>query len=155
VFHTIARALLCEDEPAPALTATVEASVWCVFQHVRDLLEVEIEDPLEERRQPSWRQLVLAASRETQVTDHLPDENSTEKADWEFLIDCLEGRVLWDYDWQLEDSVDLAPDASQRLKDELGIADDYFVTVPPDPSDAEAERLLQQLIELTDAARGS
>ena len=39
------------------------------------------------------------------------------------------------------------------LKDTLGIAEDYFVTVPPDPPDAEAERLLRQLIELTDAVK--
>ncbi|HPM84756.1 MAG TPA: hypothetical protein PLF81_28820 [Candidatus Anammoximicrobium sp.] len=155
VFHTIARALLCEDEPAPGLTAVIEASVWCVYQHMRDMLEVEIEEPAEENGLPSWRQLVLAASRETQITDELPREDCTEKADWEFLVDCLESRVLWDYDWQLEDSIDLAPEASRRLKDELGIADDYFVAVPPDPPDAEAERLLQALIELTDSALSS
>lgn len=152
VFHTVARALLCEDEPAPTLTAAIEASVWCVYQHVRDMLEVEIEEPAEEGVQPSWRRLVLAASREAQVSDTLPQEGCTEQADWEFLVDCLESRVLWDYDWQLEDSIDMAPDVSRRLKDELGIADDYFVAVPADPPDAEAERLLQALIDLTDSA---
>ncbi len=155
MFHTIARALLCEDEPAPALTAVIEASVWCVYQHVRDMLEVEIEEPAEENGLPSWRQMVLAASRETQVSDELPREGCKEKEDWKFLVDCLESRVLWDYDWQLEDSIDLAPEASRRLKDELGIADDYFVAVPPDPPDAEAERLLRQLIDLTDAVSAS
>ena len=155
MFHTIARALLCEDEPAPALTAVIEASVWCVYQHVLDMLEVEIEEPAEENGLPSWRQMVLAASRETQVSDELPREGCKEKEDWKFLVDCLESRVLWDYDWQLEDSIDLAPEASRRLKDELGIADDYFVAVPPDPPDAEAERLLRQLIDLTDAVSAS
>ena len=99
------------------------------------------------------RQLILAACREAEVAEELPKANCRDKSEWDFPIEFLESRVLWDYDWQLADSADLDPDAGQRLKDELGIADDYFVAVPPDPPDAEAERLLQIIIELTDAAQ--
>lgn len=153
LFHTVARALLCQEEPAPQLTACVEAAVGCVYQNIRDMLEVDIEDAPQLALGPNWRQLILAASREAEIPEGLPAEDCRDKAEWWYLVDCLESRVLWDYDWQLEGSIDLDPDASQRLKYELGIADDYFVTVPPDPADAEAERLLQQLLELSDAAQ--
>jgi hypothetical protein len=149
LFHTVARALLREDEPIPPLTAVVESAVGCVYQHIRDMLEVEVEEPRPWIPMTSWRQLVLAASRETQIMDKLPHEDSRDKGEWNLLVECLESRVLWDHDWQLEGSIDLDPDASRRVKDELGISDDYFVAVPPDPSDAEAQRLLQELIALT------
>lgn len=152
VLHTIARALLCEDEPAPALTAPIEAGVWCVYQNIRDMIEVELDDSAGLMPGATWRRLILAACREAEVGEELPEEDCRDQREWDFPIDFLESRALWDYDWQLEDSIDLAPDASRRLKDELGIADDYFVAVPPDPPDAEAERLLKAMIELTDAA---
>ena len=155
VLHTIARALLHPDVPPPPLTAAVEAAVWCVFQNVRDMLEVEVEDPQEITPGANWRQLILAACCEAEVGETLPAEDCRDTEEWDLPVEFLESRVLWDYDWQLEDSIDLAPDSSQRLKDVLGIADDYFVDVPPDPPDAEAERLLQELIELTDAARAT
>ncbi len=65
----------------------------------------------------------------------------------------LEGQILWDYDWEMEEQLDAAPDVSQRLKQEMGINDDYFIAVPPDPTDEEAERLLLELRELMAAAR--
>ena len=154
LFHAVARALFCADEPAPQLTACVEAAVGSVYQHIRDELEVEIEEEPILNIRPTWRELVLAASREAELElGELPAEDCDDKAEWTLLVDCLQDRVLWDEDWQLEGSMDLDPEASQRLKDTLGIAEDYFVTVPPDPPDAEAERLLRQLIELTDAVK--
>ena len=155
IFHAIARALLCPDEPAPTLTAVLEAGVWCVYQNIRDMIEVELDDSAGLMPRASLRQLILAACREAEVAEELPKADCRDKREWDFPIEFLESRVLWDYDWQLVDSADLDPDASQRLKDELGIADDYFVAAPPDPPDAEAERLLQIIIELTDAARAS
>ena len=153
VLHTIARALLCQDEPAPTLTAVIEAGVWCVYQNIRDMIEVELDDAAGLMPGATWRQLILAACREAEVAEELPEEDCRDKREWDFPIEVLESRVLWDYDWQLENSIDLAPDAGRRLKDELGIADDYFVAVPPDPPDAEAERLLQAMNQLADAAR--
>ncbi len=69
------------------------------------------------------------------------------------LLDCLEDRVLWDNDWEMEEQLDADPDTSRRLKQELGIEEDYFVAIPPDPNDEEAERLWDELRELTSDAR--
>jgi hypothetical protein len=65
----------------------------------------------------------------------------------------LEGRVLWDNDWEIDVCLDADPDIGRRMRRELGIDDDYFVAVPPDPTDAEVERLLGELCELTADAR--
>jgi hypothetical protein len=61
--------------------------------------------------------------------------------------------VLWDHDWALVDHLDAAPEAARRVKSELGIAEDYYVAIPGDPSDADAERLLAELMTLTGDAR--
>jgi hypothetical protein len=65
------------------------------------------------------------------------------------LIGCLEDHLLWDEDWDMVDHLDASPEVARRVKQELGILDDYFVAIPDDPSDTEAERLLAELVALT------
>jgi hypothetical protein len=60
---------------------------------------------------------------------------------------------LWDADWALLEHLDADPANSQRVKRRLGIDDDYFVAIPPEPNDAEAARLLDELVELSRDAR--
>jgi len=100
-------------------------------------------------RQVSWRELVLAAGRETGISADMSDFNENDPDDWDLLLDCLEDRLLWDRDWEMEDHLDADPETGRRLKQELGIDEDYFVAVPPDPTDEECERLLGELRELT------
>jgi len=72
---------------------------------------------------------------------------------WDLLVECLEGRVLWDDDWDMVEYLDAPPAVARRVKAELGIDEDYFVAIPPDPDDADAERLLAELVTLTADAR--
>jgi len=81
--------------------------------------------------------------------EDLPNPDDQDWDDWDLLIECLEGRVLWDDDWDMVDHLDATPEVARRAKAKLGISDDYFVAIPDDPSDAEAERLLAELIALT------
>jgi hypothetical protein len=60
---------------------------------------------------------------------------------------------LWDTDWALLEHLDADPKTSRRSKKLLGIDDDYFVAVLPEPNDAAAARLLDELVELTRDAR--
>ncbi|MCY2993739.1 MAG: hypothetical protein NTY19_38565, partial [Planctomycetota bacterium] len=153
-----ARALLVEDEPPPALTAVIEGAVASVYRHVRDMISfeldvVEVDDAVdfefgELPEGPSWRERAVAAGREAGIED-LPDPDGQDFDDWDLLIECLEGRVLWDDDWDMVDHLDAAPEVARHIKDKLGILDDYFVAIPPDPSDADAERLLAELKTLT------
>jgi hypothetical protein len=160
-YHAAARALLVEDEPPPTLTAVIEGAVASVYRQVRDMISMELDaaeldaaefDFGELPEAPSWRERAIAAGREVGIED-LPDPDDQDFDDWDLLIECLEGRVLWDDDWEMVDHLDAAPEVARRIKGELGILDDYFVAIPRDPSDADAERLLAELMTLTRDAR--
>ena len=57
--------------------------------------------------------------------------------DWDVLLDWLADRVLWDRDWETDEQLDAAPEASRPAKTILGIDRDCFVAVPPEPTDAD------------------
>ena len=140
-----------------------------IYQHTRDMLFFELdasgdrgadpnaaEDSVDDDiklQLPTWRERVLAACAEMNVGVDLPSSDCEDRDAWDLLLDCLESRVLWDTDWGLTAVMDATPDNSCRGKKELGIDDDYFIAVAPDPSDEEAERLLGELIVLTTDAR--
>lgn len=157
VLHTMAKGLLCGQEPPPQLTAAIEAAVATVFEQTHAMTSLELDGEFEEPEEAlppllSWRELILAAGREAEIDD-LPSAIEDDPAEWDLVLDCLENRVLWDCDWEMEEQFDADPDVSQRVKQEMGISDDYFVAVPPDPADEEAERLLAELRELSADAR--
>jgi hypothetical protein len=160
-YHAVARALLFEDESPPVLTAVVEGAVASVYRHVRDMIGLELDDADvddvdfdfgELPEGPSWRERTVAAGREVGIED-LPDPYGQDFDDWDLLIGCLEDHLLWDEDWEMVDHLDASPEVARRIKDELGILDDYFVAVSNDPSDTEAERLLAELVTMTRDAR--
>ena len=126
-----------------------------VFRHVADKVAMELSEPDYKAAGPLWRELGLAASRAAGIEDLpdvLPAADENPNA-WLLLVDCLEDRVLWDNDWEMDVYLDADPGVRRRMRRELGIGDEYFVAVPPDPTDAEVERLLSELRELTANAR--
>lgn len=157
IYHTVARALLVEDEPPPELTAVVEGAVASVYRQVLDMISLELDvadlddtdfDFGELPERPSWRERAVAAGREVGI-EELPKPDDTDFDEWDLLIGCLEDHLLWDEDWEMVDHLDASPEVARRVKDELGILDDYFVAVPNDPSDTETERLLAELVTMT------
>ena len=157
-YHAVSRALLVEDEPTPALTAVIEGAVASVYRHVRDMISFELDvaevdaavafEFGELPEGPSWREQAIAAGREVGIED-LPDPSDQDFDEWDLLIEGLECRLLWDDDWDMADHLDAAPEVARRIKRKLGILDDYFVAIPRDPSDADAERLLAELRTMT------
>ena len=108
-----------------------------------------IDQPAEELESPTWRELVLAACEEREV-EELLDAESNDFYEWEMHVDCLAGGILWDEDWKDSESLlDADPSASRAVKKLLGIDDDYYITVPPDPTDKEMEGIMLTLRELT------
>jgi hypothetical protein len=66
--------------------------------------------------------------------------------EWEICIGALEGRILWDRDWELEeDFADAPPGQACRMKDLLAISDDYFRAIPPDAKDEDADEIVKRL----------
>jgi hypothetical protein len=152
VLAQVSSALLREDQPIPKLTAVLEAAVGAIYEAVRVLVEMEIDQPAEEQ-ESTWRELVLAACRE-RGAEELPDAQSNDLDEWEVVVDSLVDGVLWDEDWRADESLlDADPKASQAVKEVLGIDEDYYVAVPPDPTDEDMEGVWATLRSLTrDAA---
>jgi hypothetical protein len=149
VLAQVGTALLCEDEPMPRLTAVLEAAVGAVYESIRVMVEIEIDEPAEDQELSSWRELVLAACRERGI-EELLDPDSEDLDEWELLVVCLADAVLWDEDWKDADShMDADPGANRVVKKLLGIDEDYYVTVPPDPTDEEMAAVEATLRRLT------
>ncbi len=130
------------------MTAVLEATVAAVYRQVRELVELEIHDPEDETTY--WRQQVLDAFRESVDDDDVPDAECDDLGEWVLLIDCLADRILWDEDWADGDLyLDDDPESSQHLKKIMGVDPDYYVDVPPDPTDDELDDVLDTLRRLT------
>ena len=74
--------------------------------------------------------------------------------EWELLIECLEGAVLWDNDFEVQEGMDVDPDASRSLKRVLGIPDNYYIEVPCDLPDGQINLYIDALKGLTPRGRG-
>ena len=153
VLYNSARGLLCPNEPPPRLTAFIEAAVATVYEFAEDQLHQEIGDPEIRRGTPYWRRLVLEAAREQVELDEMPDETSCDKEEWDILLECLAVGVLWDNDYEWQETQDLPPEESKHLHALLDIDDNYFTDVPQDPPDEQSNLYLDALMGLTPDGR--
>jgi hypothetical protein len=145
----IGSALFRDEEPMPPLTAALEAAVGAVYEAIRVMVEMEIDQLPEWRESPSWRELVLVACRERGIEEVL-DAESQDLDEWEVMIASLADGVLWDEDWRDDPNLlDVDPEIGRGVKELLGIDKDYYVAVPPDPTDEEMEGIWKTLHELT------
>ncbi len=149
VLAEVGSALLQENQPMPRLTAVREAAVGAVYEAIMMIVEMEIDQSAEERTSPTWRELVLTACQEQGIDEFL-DPVSEEIDEWGMLISCLTDAVLWDEDWRDSESLmDADPKAGQAVKELLGIDEDYYVALPPDPTDEEMKGVWATLRRLT------
>ncbi len=151
----VGRALFYKSVTAPAHTAVNEACIYAIYRALETLIELEIDG--EDHYERSTRDLIcefVAAERAAAEYEDFtaeaplltPDSEDTEQ--WHFEVECLADRVLWDRDWELDQQmVDCSPERAQLLKMRLGIDDDYFVSIAPEPSDlSPVRRTLNKLI---------
>ena len=149
VLAEVSSALLQKDRPMPRLTATREAAVGAVYEAIMIWVEMEIDQAAEGLESPTWRELILAACRERGIEEIL-NPASEEIGEWELLVSCLSDAVLWDEDWRDSESLlDVDPKASRAVKKLMGIDEDYYIAVPPDPTEEEMEGIWATLRELT------
>ncbi len=65
------------------------------------------------------------------------------------MVDWLAEAVLWDRDFEMADTfLDVDPGISRQRRRLLGIQEDYFTQVPPDPRPREAIRLALKTREI-------
>ena len=145
----IGTALLREDEPMPKPTAVLEAAVGAVYEAIRILVEMEIDQLPEWRESPSWRELVLAACRERGSEELLRCRLRGPRrvgganrcpGGWRIV-----GRRLA----RQRKPLGCRSGGRPTVKAMLGIDEDYYVGAPPDPTDAEMEGVWAALRELT------
>lgn len=109
--------------------------------------EIDFEDDTEDPF--FWRQLVRSASVEHSADLELPEESSQDMDKWEFLVEVLSSQILWDNDFNSEACfVDASPEFAQETYEDMGIDDEYFLAVPPDPRNANLDQIRKLLQEL-------
>jgi hypothetical protein len=144
----VASALLQENTPALKLTGVNEAAVAAVYAHIRLLIDNEIEV---RPNKPLFRKLVLDCLRDEFAQEglHLPGPRSADLNKWGGLVDACADRILWDRDYEDGDRfLDTPPEQAALLKELLRIDDDYYTTVPQDPTPHQLKECLRRLMKL-------
>lgn len=161
VLLGVARSVL-GDDPAPKPTAWNEGAILAVFNHIRDEVEFEIDNEGEGGvldLDPRWRGLVHEAwiercYRKGEV-DYDPDEGDKQAITsknldgWSFKIEGLADQLLFDRDCEMEEFLDMAPEAAQEGKREFGIPEEYFLGTPsilPEPQKEQLRAFHQALL---------
>lgn len=157
---------LLNETPLPPLTAIKEGAVAAIFGAIRQLIELEIDVQKGEEAAPDgddrcvYRKLVLEiansdegedATVEEDIDDEegMPSAESTDMSDWEWLMDAISERILWDEDYLYADELlDAAPEQARRERRRLDIARDYYLDVPPDPEETDLELIRKRLEKL-------
>ncbi len=142
--------------PAPRTTALLDATVAVLYCQLLEDVRVELDmarmdamDGIDSGNNYEMRERILNALTEPFETDEPMEEPPEEGwpsvdcddiGEWELAVECLRGRILADEDWQMDAiTMDLDPKSSNAFKSDLGIQHDYFIDIPPDGSDEEAE----------------
>ncbi|MDB4654591.1 hypothetical protein OAE40_02305 [Rubripirellula sp.] len=155
LLHDAATHLLTDIGDAPRLSAPLEATVAAIFKDVRDHVAIEVSFPqsTEHARwveRPGWRHLVASAFHSVTISEgdfeyleELPLEASSDLHQWERVIDYLADAVLWDRDFEFSGTfLDMDPEILRERRRILGIDDDYFTQIAPDPRPAEVAELV-------------
>ena len=155
LLHDAATHLLTDVEDAPRLSAPLEATVAAIFKEVRDHVAIEVDFPqsTEHARwveRPGWRHLVASAFHTVTISEgdfeyleDLPLEASGDMHQWDCVIDYLADAILWDRDFEFSGAfLDMDPEILRERRQSLGIDEDYFTRIPPDPRPAEVAELV-------------
>jgi hypothetical protein len=154
LLSVVGKALRDPETPTPELTAHSEAAVAAVFEHVRQSIEVEVDEHpgiVDAQNGVYWRSLVLAAFREVEEDweDPLPDPTCTDLGEWLLLLECLSGVIFWDSDYDMgRYFLDADPEEARERLRRMTIAEEYYVAVAPDPDQEELEGFRRTLREL-------
>ena len=144
-LHRVTQALFRPEIPMPELTALLESTVVAVLQNVRWLLKEEIEDMPDDT---SFRSLVGQACRDLSSDGglDLPADSCDDMREWGFCVDRLHNGILWDTDYLAEASyVDHSPARGKTLKERMGVSQDYFLAIAPEPTPPQMEILRDEL----------
>lgn len=135
----VGRALFYKSVRCPNHTAINESAVYVIFRALLISVEFEIDDVNPDRTETrcticEYLSQYDADDDEEELRVISPDCCNVEQ--WEFEIECMADRILWDRDFELENLfVDSSPEKAGFLKSHMGISDDYFTAIASDPGD--------------------
>jgi hypothetical protein len=145
VLATIGNGLLREDVPCIELTDVVEGAVGAVFEHLINLIAVEIDEP---ELGYEWREKVVAARRETGGGDILPS-NCDDLEKWIIEVDYLAEGILLDAGYNNDFLyLNYLPEYSKLLRRIVGVSDNYYCGIIDNLSDEDISRKIKELKEL-------
>lgn len=172
LLHDVAKYLLTDTDEPLSLSALTDATVAAIFVEIRDQIAIEIEFAAshEESGQLGWREMVLAAHRSV-YPDPNPnsgpgvlrnggyeamvrgfDASAGDLRHWETMVDDLADSILWDRDFEMADGfLDIDPGVSRQRRRLLGIDDEYFTSVAPDPRPEQAYQLASRTRDIVRA----
>jgi hypothetical protein len=145
--------MAADDEVPKELLATrkLVLDAYCeVFQDEAIETRKTTDEAIEAGSRPTPSAVDHADSDEDDEVWNPPAVDSTDLEEWKFLIDRMANRILWDDgDYEMEDDfIDDDPRLSRAKMQIMGIPDDYFTAIAPDPTDDELVEIRQQLAEL-------
>jgi hypothetical protein len=152
LLANVASALLRDNVKPMPLTAVNEATVGVLFAHVRQSIEVEIDCQHDCPEDPMcfWRRSVLALIGHDNLDqdEPLPTEICDDPNEWEWMVEAIADGILWDNDW-LDGNffMDVDPAIAAIRKRRMGIDEDYYTTIVPQPTDSDVEKARRALLE--------
>ncbi len=155
LLEQVLRQLVTVTETLPKLTAVNESAIAAMYAAVGEMVGCEIDmqsfpDDVDESEPSFWRNLLLDVVRDDEGDlGELPAPDGSDMDEWEYLLDVVRSRILWDIDFMgVETVLDVVPPIAHQHREMLGIERDYFIAVPPDPKESELPGLRQRLREL-------
>jgi hypothetical protein len=141
---------LFSDAPVLPLTQEREATVAAIFEGVRYVAFIDIDD-LTEAAAEARGDIAVAYRKltdEPMELEDIPLESLNADNDpdlppgWDSAMFVIENSVLWnDYDWELDDLADMPPE----IQATMGVPDGYYGTAAHDPTVEEAVELYRRL----------
>jgi hypothetical protein len=148
-------ALTSEEVAAPKLTAVNEGTVAALLQSFWNQLVVELDmcEGIDDHPFLECRRALLTAFEDEEDPDTLalmPDEHESDSEMWHDLFSLFESRFLDDTDYEMAALLDAPTEKAEELKAIMGIDDEYFVSVAPDPTERQMHKVNQKLAKLLD-----
>jgi len=147
VLSIIGNGLLRKDIPRVDLTAVLEGAIAALFEHLKNLIIIEIDMP---ELGTNWRELVVAARKEVEG-EEIPAPTCNDPEEWQIEVESLADDILWDADYDDADLyLDQPPEKAEWLKSMTRIPDNYYLAVA---DDLKEEEIAEKLADLTKLCR--
>jgi len=125
-LELVTKSLFQETKDCLELSAWNEATLAAILAQIHTLLQMEIDEGDKD-------EIRCVLSRLTECD--LSKDDWNDWSEWDTILDGYEDRFLWDNDFEDTEMTDMPPDCAASVRQMMGIADEYYASVPPDLDD--------------------